>query len=790
MSTIEDSPSQSFPDVSEFKENNGTSGEESGNDSTAKDNDDDELYIPSDEEDIPEQSMITKEMVEEEEMLEKKEMNLDEKIEDFKPISTGERLDRLALLLQKSKVYANSLLKVIEKKKEVERKKAKKKEKLLKKQKLMKKGDLASNTALKRQRSPNSDEKNRNKRIKLTDAKADSSHNDILQQKLYLPTPENIVSQIIEVDGIRYYGNKMVDLSQPSLLTGGMLRKYQIVGFQWLKVLFTNAVNGILADEMGLGKTIQCIALICQIIKMGFKGPFIVCAPLSTIANWINEFKTFAPQIPLLLYHGNATERAVLARHIKDIGQCVESHPVVITSYEILINDRAVLSAYHWEYLILDEGHRIKNTKCRLLKELKQLNIGAKLLLTGTPLQNNLTELWSLLNFIIPEVFDDLRVFESWFNFGETGSKGSSEFTLDQEEKFLSTMYEILTPFLLRRVKNDVDIDLPPKKEVIVYAPFSQKQKTFYEAATTKTIQNLFEKNKTPEPDLKSLMDISNRNRQTRSKTLDSRIENERAKNSVYCEDTEINVSLNNIVMLLRKCCNHPYLIEYPLIPGTDIFKVDENLVSASGKLMLLDRLLPKLKEHGHKVLIFSQMTKMMDILQDYCGLRQYTTVRLDGSTNMQDRQQNIKNFNRDPDIFVFLLSTKAGGLGINLTSADTVIIYDSDWNPQNDLQAQDRCHRIGQTKPVMIYRLVTASSIDQRMVERAAEKRKLEKLVMHENKFKGNLDLELKHKTTIGRSELLEMIRSPHFNAVVNSQDIMTDEQLEKLLDRSSLTN
>jgi len=241
---------------------------------------------------------------------------------------------------------------------------------------------------------------------------------------------------------------------------------------------------------------------------------------------------------------------------------------------------------------------------------------------------------------------------------------------------------------------------------------------------------------------------------------------------------------MTNIMMQLRKCCNHPYLIECPVDQETLLRKVDEELVTSCGKMLLLDRMLPELKQRGNKVLLFSQMTRMMDILEDYCILRNYGYSRLDGQMRVSERQEEIKKFEADPSVFIFLLSTRAGGLGLNLAVADTVIIYDSDWNPQMDLQAQDRCHRIGQTKPVIVYRFVTANTIDQKIVERASAKRKLEKMIIHKGKFKGN-----QNTAVIDAKELRELLEMRDHEKVISAEDlVMSDEDLKTLLDRSDL--
>ncbi|XP_033095411.1 lymphoid-specific helicase-like [Anneissia japonica] len=612
----------------------------------------------------------------------------------------------------------------------------------------------------------------------------------------------------------RIKGQKVSD-RQPKLFTGGVMRQYQLEGLEWLKVLYENGVNGILGDEMGLGKTIQCIALFSHMLEMGVPGPYMVCAPLSTLPNWFSEFTRFAPKVPVILYHGTIPERELKRHQIRKHKNEFGTQPVVITSFEIAMRDCKHLNHYLWKYIIVDEGHRIKNMNCRLIRELKTYRSANRLLLTGTPLQNNLSELWSMLNFLLPEVFDDLNTFESWFDFNSFSSHEDEEAIVakEREQHVISMMHQILTPFLLRRLKSDVDLTIPPKKEIIVNAPMTSKQQEFYKATLDKSI---IEKVRPKEKEDTVALTPNGRPKRSCSKKVDyslifnenetddvedwySKIRDTFAKESnlatnetATITDSVVNIKLQNIVMQLRKCCNHPYLLEYPLDPVTQQFKVDEELVQSCGKLLVLERLLPELKKRGHKVLIFSQMTSMLDILQDYCYLRKYNFCRLDGSMAFADRQQQIKDFSNDPEFFIFLLSTRAGGLGINLTSADTVIIYDSDWNPQSDLQAQDRCHRIGQDKPVVIYRLVTANTIDQKIVERAAAKRKLEKMVIHQGKFKGSKTMVRDSKAMLDPMELLKVLRSTDHSGVIQNckEQVISDSDLELLLDRSDLLN
>ncbi|CAL1532750.1 unnamed protein product, partial [Lymnaea stagnalis] len=678
----------------------------------------------------------------------------------------------------------------------------------------------------------------------LDDKKAPADNNCALktdEERTALEEPElkekALTFGIDEVEEKRVINGEEVSFLQPKLMEGGVLRPYQIEGYSWLKVLYENGVNGILADEMGLGKTVQCVAILSHLIYMGIAGPFLICAPLSTIPNWFAEFQRFAPKVPTLLYHGTKDSRTQLRKTMHrrfKIREGVFVQPVVITSYEMVMIDRKTLANYDWKYLIVDEGHRIKNTQCRLIRDLRMYRSTHRLLLTGTPLQNNLSELWSLLNFLLPEIFDDLGSFESWFDINFINGVESNEKIVHQEQSnnILSMLHQILSPFMLRRLKSDVDLKIPPKKEIIVYAPLTQLQKDFYTAVVDKSIFSYIEKDDVVEEE-KVEKNLSGRPKRStcRKVNYELMMESEIKKSNVSShankrgvkgveEDLEreemeleswvysmndnfssttkdkvikqktsqTSIKLRNIMMQLRKVCNHPYLLEHPLDPKTGDLAITESLVKESGKMLILDRMLKELKKRGHKVLIFSQMTRMLDLIEDFCYLRGYDFCRLDGSTLLDDRKDGMTAFNdASCKKFLFLLSTRAGGLGINLIGADTVILYDSDWNPQCDLQAQDRCHRIGQTKPVVVYRFVAANTIDQKIIERASAKRKLEKMVIHKGKFKkGNF---MSKSKPISSEELRDLLQSKDHDVEVHGTDfVINDADLESLLDRSDL--
>ncbi|KAL8240546.1 hypothetical protein R6Q59_013901 [Mikania micrantha] len=530
------------------------------------------------------------------------------------------------------------------------------------------------------------------------------------------------------------------------LLTGGKLKTYQIKGVKWLISLWQNGLNGILADQMGLGKTIQTIGFLAHLKGKGLDGPYLVIAPLSTLSNWLNEISRFVPSVSAVIYHGDKKERNEI-RRLKMPKKIGPSFPIVITSYEVAMNDaKKHLRHYNWKYLVVDEGHRLKNFKCKLLRELKWLHVENKLLLTGTPLQNNLAELWSLLNFILPDIFSSHEEFESWFDF--SGKSNTEEAEEGRKARVVAKLHAILRPFLLRRMKEDVEHSLPRKKEIILYANLTEHQKNFQDHLVNKTLEAY----------------------------LREKVDTGRG----------VKGKLFNMMIQLRKNCNHPDLLE-AAFEGSCFYPPVEQIVGQCGKFQLLERLLQKLLPRNHKVLLFSQWTKILDIMHYYFSEKGMKVCRIDGNVKLEERRQQIQDFNNvDSEYRIFLLSTRAGGLGINLTAADTCILYDSDWNPQMDLQAMDRCHRIGQTKPVHVYRLATALSIEGRMLKRAFSKLRLEHVVIGKGQFqqertKANTD-------SLEEEEMLALLRDDDNPEDKMVQTDISDEDLEKVLDRSDL--
>ncbi|KAG1673281.1 hypothetical protein FOA52_002561 [Chlamydomonas sp. UWO 241] len=552
------------------------------------------------------------------------------------------------------------------------------------------------------------------------------------------------------------------------------MRDYQLKGVKWLISLYNNGLNGILADQMGLGKTVQTIGFLSYLrprgIKgpfrviglhstKGIKGPFLVIGPLSTLPNWIAEFQRFCPGMPALMYHGSRQEREELRRtRLKVTNPLSDDFPVIVTSFEIIIADSKFLQRIKMKYVVVDEGHRLKNFNCKLVRELKTIPAENRLLLSGTPLQNNLDELWSLLNYIMPTTFSDLSDFQGWFNFagvvGNVAGADAAVIAAEQRNRMVSKLHSILKPFMLRRLKSDVNIGLPEKAELLLYAHMTQHQKDL----------NLQVLNGTLKAGMKSF--------------ADSQGSSMSAGN------------LNNMLMQMRKIANHPDLVTGPF-SGDNMLPEAEEMVRQSGKLQLLERLLKKLKEGGHKVLIFSQMTKMLDLINSYLEQTGHSRVcRIDGSIPWQERQRNIEDFNSDPTTWLFLLSTRAGGLGINLTAADTVIIYDSDWNPHQDLQAMDRCHRIGQTRPCLVLRLASANSVEGKMLRRAADKMALERLVIKKGAFTASASSGGDEASSLSAAELTSLLKCDVSLDDVPQSGVVSDAQMDRLLDRAWLTN
>lgn len=805
------------------------------------------------------------------------------------------------------------------------------------------------------------------------------------------------------------------DLMQPALLTGCTMKDYQLEGLEWLITLYENGLNGILADEMGLGKTLQSIAILCHLFEHGVKGPFLIVAPLSTVSNWCREFENFAPKLKVMQYTGDKESRKSYIFGASSFKK--HRWNVVVTSYQLVVRDFRKMSRINWKYLVVDEGHRLKNFDCLLVQFLRRLKVENRLLLTGTPLQNNLKELWSLLNFILPDIFQDLELFELWFDFESMGeaaaidvsSEDKAKISNEVQDRLVKSLHTILKPFMLRRMKKEVMKDLPPKKEYIVYTELTPLQKIFYKliihgdlkhtvltfhlkeyllcnhpdlfkteedlnfvdgfldfnqgrlsnkrervakydrktlmmleqdlmkefvvldylddgssssendadvhnvaesdttidlAANAEAVDKEFadlladfqtnqsqqnaisnqeskmdivdvqnqpglkisillnsedsESERRPQSiidgrknsavkldDLENQMnhikkDSSEFNNKTKQEPQpnaaseepevieilsgDSDSETElRAVKDTPRHELQSNVILKllprftrnlsrmrllNRVMQLRNVCGSHYVYYEPLADDNEDDAYLAHLIFRnSGKVQLLKQLLDPLLKGGHKVLIFSQFTKILELIGVCLDEDKIKYSLLTGNIFQDEREDEIALFNSEDEdsTKIFLLSTRAGGLGINLTTADTVILFDSDWNPQMDIQAMGRAHRIGQTKPVKVFRFVVRDSVEEILLFKSFSKRALEQKVIKSNNFgkstvAGQLidkNIDLTKITRLSNIWNIEQ-RLDHAKSSINystsrvlieSQEPLegvTEEEMNELMDRS----
>lgn len=728
------------------------------------------------------------------------------------------------------------------------------------------------------------------------------------------------------------------DVPVPSLLRG-TLRTYQKQGLNWMASLYNNNTNGILADEMGLGKTIQTISLLAYLAcEMENWGPHLIVVPTSVLLNWEMELKRFAPGFKVLTYYGSPQQR----KEKRKGWNKPDSFHICIVSYQLVVQDQNSFKRKRWEYMILDEAHNIKNFRSTRWQALLNFNTQRRLLLTGTPLQNNIAELWSLLYFLMPQTatagqgvtgFADLEAFQQWFGkpvdkLIETGENYQQD---AETKKTVTKLHQVLRPYLLRRLKADVEKQMPAKYEHIVYCRLSKRQRFLYDdfmsrAQTKATLasgnfmsivnclmqlrkvcnhpdlfevrpiltsfcrensvihnyvgMNMFVHKLMNRESYKNRVDLNSLNlaftgNDLISTTHDSRSisklqciqefveqidqmrERQRSEDYKMAEDTQSNFrnaaeffehlgqnklqeaidnmeslqSINrlrcerkpmfgkNLIKLLTitrdqrndtNClqeCMRPlqerftsckgiienYAVLTPNAVTLDSRKLavglnDESSINEDvrdsilkefftvgnpfhhlqtkltiafpdksllqydcGKLQKLAVLLQSLKDNGHRALIFTQMTKVLDILEQFLNYHGYLYMRLDGATKIEDRQILTERFNSDPRITVFILSSRSGGLGINLTGADTVIFYDSDWNPAMDKQCQDRCHRIGQTRDVHIYRFVSEHTIESNILKKANQKRQLDNVIIQEGDFTTDYFTKLSVKDLLG---------------------------------------
>jgi len=524
---------------------------------------------------------------------------------------------------------------------------------------------------------------------------------------------------------------------QPKMLNKAMkLTEFQMIGLNWLVLMHKQSLNGILADEMGLGKTIQTLAFLTHLKEMGDEGPHLIVVPSSTLENWRKEFALWAPDVKLITYWGSQDER----RHFRlQLVQDELEYDIILTTYNMVISspeDRVLFKKMQFHYVIFDEAHMLKNMASQRYEQLMKIRASRKLLITGTPLQNNLVELMSLLIFVMPGMFakskDRLKKMFSLF------PKNQDEADRGKyETDRIAHAKRIMKPFFLRRLKSEVMTDLPAKtSEVQKVAMSSRQSEIYYEMVQSyKDRAAKMAMGQGADSGIGMLMNlrkVANHPLLVRNQYTDKQLEvlarllktrdsgHKQALESYIVEDLKIMSDFE-----IHKTCETYRCIEH--------LSLGNHLICDSGKFQVLDDLLPIMRDAGDRVLIFSQFTMLMDVLQKYLRIRGHKFLRLDGQTPVQDRQALIDKFNKDTSIFVFILSTKAGGLGINLTAANTVILHDLDFNPYNDKQAEDRVHRVGQTREVKVIRFTSEDTIEEGIYTIAQEKLKLEQDVTAE---------------------------------------------------------
>ena len=518
--------------------------------------------------------------------------------------------------------------------------------------------------------------------------------------------------------------SQQINIYQPKLIKNCTMKEHQIWGLNWLIDLHTLNSNGILADQMGLGKTLQTISFLAYLKEIEkVSGPHLVICPLTVTVNWFREISKFFPSCKTMILPAVMGEREPAIKKMQ-----TGNYNVIIASYESLYTNLSSLRKFHFEMFIVDEAHRLKNDESMFFENCNKIRAKGKLLLTGTPLSNQINELFSLLSFVMPSIFVDRSSFETLFAMGAIGESSGSTDRAKIQEEMIGKLHKIIEPFMLRRLKQDTTLNLPEKKELFLYCPLSTMQGLLYKSLLMKSHKEL-----------------------GLSKT-------------------------RNVVMDMRKAAIHPYL--FPEM-DTETEEIGEHLVKNSGKFAVLDLLIKKLViENKEKVLIFSQFKIALDVMEDYMTLRKLSFFRLDGGTNIDERNQFMDDFNSAQKVTrIFLLSTRAGGLGINLVASRYVIFLDSDWNPQMDMQAMDRVHRIGQTRPVTVFRLVTKNTIEERIMEAQKIKIKLDYLVVERGRQMNRTEGAEFSLDKLSDKEIQDLA---HFGAsnVLN----MENEDLEKL--------
>ncbi|ORZ02135.1 hypothetical protein BCR43DRAFT_481067 [Syncephalastrum racemosum] len=550
----------------------------------------------------------------------------------------------------------------------------------------------------------------------------------IRSHELEPPNPKAIERKICLVrSGAQESSYALRELKQqPEFIANGQLMGHQMEGLNWLLYQWEQGKPCILADDMGLGKTVQIISYISVLVNRYNIFPFLIIVPNATAGNWFREITKWAPELVAVRMSGGKTGRDLAKKEAFVNGNSrhgVKCH-ILLTTFESAMAEKSDLRQAYWASMIVDEAQRIKNDKSKLYTILTETKRSHTVLMTGTPIQNNIRELMNLMHFVYPSEFADLEELEETYT--------------DLTQEKVQGLHNKLSPYFLRRTKNEVLKKLPPKLELIVPVSMTTIQK--------EVMKHILEKN---------VFQLTSGQRKTKG--------------------------LRNIFMEMRKAVCHAYLVEGVELQQPTAQLTQEFLINAGAKLKVLHSMLKKLKAGRHRVLIFSTFKIMLDILEDYMNGESYKCLRIDGETNSLERQNNIDRFNApNSDIFCLLLTTRAGGVGINLATADTVILYDLDFNPHQDMQAVDRAYRIGQQNPVMVYKFMTRNSIEEKIAQKAKKKLILDHLVV-DRMDEENLDEDtVENILAYGAKSLFEDD---------GSQDITYDDAaIDKLLDRSQI--
>jgi SWI/SNF-related matrix-associated actin-dependent regulator 1 of chromatin subfamily A len=553
-------------------------------------------------------------------------------------------------------------------------------------------------------------------------------------------TEVEVGSEADEEDGVKVKrGSGGYFTEKPKLLAEDVeLKNYQQVGVNWLNLLYKRGLSCILADEMGLGKTCQVIAFLAHLKEKNIPGPHLVVVPSSTLENWLREFNRFCPTMAIEPYYGTQNERADMREQLINSGMKFD---VLVTTYNLACGskmDHGFLKSQNFNVCVYDEGHLLKNSQSERFTKLMRLKAKFRLLLTGTPLQNNLKELVSLLLFILPNLFQQRREdLQSVFKHKAKATGETNRANPLLSEQRIAKAKTMMTPFVLRRRKDQVLRHLPEKSHAIEYCDMSEQQKEVYDKEleksraiitarengdTSKNVPNiLMQLRKASLHPLLFRRLYSDSKLKVMAKEIMKEDRYKEASQQFIYEDMEVMSDFE-----LNRLCE-----AFPKTIGKH--KLKEREWMTSGKVAKLEQMLPEMKERGDKILLFSQFTQMLDILEKVLNRMGISFLRLDGQTPVEIRQEMIDKFHDEDDITVFLLSTKAGGFGINLACANVVVIYDLSFNPHDDKQAEDRAHRVGQTRDVSVIRMVTKDSIEENILTLANTKLELDRSVSEE---------------------------------------------------------